>query len=587
MATVRELLTLFSFKTDRGGAKQAETAVNAIKSAADRAAGSFTEMNQKLQLMRQGLAAVRNVAGKAFKTIITDFANSTDEAAKTARAVGVTVGELQELNFAAQLSGASNADVTKSLGQLAKAGREASKGTKTFKEAFDDLGIVTTDNQGKLKSTRALLGDVADSFKKMKDGSEKTAISMKLFGRTGAKLIPFLSEGREGLNKMAIEARRLGIVIGPQGAKKAEKFNDEMLRAKSALLGLRNTIALKLIPALTSGLTRFVAWITEGDRVQRILGVMKKAARIAGIALTALVSVKVIGLVVAFGAALTAGLAPLAIMAAKFIILGAIAQDVFKLFTGEGSKLAGVLSSKDIDEFKKAFLEIGKAGKDIFKALVPLIKEIVVAIKPLVPFLLQLIRLVAKGLVVALKVVKAIIVVMATVIKKVAIEFKKLGPVFRALTKTIKTLWNNTIGLIISKIGQLTDKMGGLKTIAKAIAFVFGGMVKVIGVIAKAIAGTIGLVGSVVKGLANALGLRNRLRFQTRARRVDLPLPPAAGAGAGQPQGAQLNDSSVTNIAVNVPPGASTDEIAARVGNEVNERQAAARRQMMRNLRSR
>ena len=63
---------------------------------------------------------------------------------------------------------------------------------------------------------------IADKFAVMKDGSEKTALALDLFGRAGAKLIPMLNEGSAGISELQEEARALGIVLGKEDLKAAE-----------------------------------------------------------------------------------------------------------------------------------------------------------------------------------------------------------------------------------------------------------------------------------------------------------------------------------------------------------------------------
>ncbi len=63
------------------------------------------------------------------------------------------------------------------------------------------MGISVTDAGGRLRSTAEILRDVADRFASYANGTEKSALAQELFGKSGAKLIAFLNEGREGLQK--------------------------------------------------------------------------------------------------------------------------------------------------------------------------------------------------------------------------------------------------------------------------------------------------------------------------------------------------------------------------------------------------
>ena len=62
----------------------------------------------------------------------------------------------------------------------------------------------------------------------MEDGAGKTALAIKLFGKSGADLIPLLNQGRAGIKELTDEAAKLGIVISTETAAKAEQFNDTL-----------------------------------------------------------------------------------------------------------------------------------------------------------------------------------------------------------------------------------------------------------------------------------------------------------------------------------------------------------------------
>lgn len=79
--------------------------------------------------------------------------------------------------------------------------------------AFDKLGIELTDDTGKTKDFNAILFEVADKFKTMPDGVEKTALSMELFGRSGKDMIKVLNQGSAGIKALEAQADKLGITL--------------------------------------------------------------------------------------------------------------------------------------------------------------------------------------------------------------------------------------------------------------------------------------------------------------------------------------------------------------------------------------
>ncbi len=196
-------------------------------------------------------------------TAITQFVRTSidaaDAASKQAKGVGLLVEELTGLQFAAELAGVSNEDLTKSLAGLARRSKDARDGVKESADAFAELGVKVTTNDGKLKGTTELLKDLADAFEALPTGVRKTALAQDVFGRSGARLIPFLNEGRAGLERLTAEAERLGLVISTETAVAAEALNDNITRLKRNFTGLSNELAAAVVPGLNEFVVRILA----------------------------------------------------------------------------------------------------------------------------------------------------------------------------------------------------------------------------------------------------------------------------------------------------------------------------------------
>jgi hypothetical protein len=135
---------------------------------------------------------------------ITEAIESTNEYGEQVRIAsqktGVAVEELQALQAAAYLADIDVTELTSGLGKLSKNLQEVATGGKgPAATAMTALGISATDATGKLRPMEDVMKDVAEKFATMEDGTTKTALAMDLFGRSGANLIPFLNEGRDGI----------------------------------------------------------------------------------------------------------------------------------------------------------------------------------------------------------------------------------------------------------------------------------------------------------------------------------------------------------------------------------------------------
>ncbi len=178
--------------------------------------------------------------------------DAADKLAKMSQAVGISVENLSALSFGAELSGIELDTLGARLTNLNRRAKEGARGVKTYKLAFDTLGISLKDGTGKLRGTEDLLLDVADAFSKMEDGTLKSALATDIFSNQGVQMLPFLNQGREGILAMKDEAVKFGRVISTSTALAAEQFNDNLSRLGSVVAGVGNKIAAKMLPALVA-----------------------------------------------------------------------------------------------------------------------------------------------------------------------------------------------------------------------------------------------------------------------------------------------------------------------------------------------
>lgn len=173
-----------------------------------------------------------------------------EELWKISQQIGISVEHLSGLKYAAELSETSLEALTTSIGIFSKGIAGISEEVPQAGEALELLGINTKDSNGNLRDTYDVLLDVADRFSRMEDGAGKTALAMRMFGRSGKELIPLLNEGATGIRAMYEEAERMGLIFSEKSAKAADEFNDNIKRLKENLSGLVITITNEVVPAI-------------------------------------------------------------------------------------------------------------------------------------------------------------------------------------------------------------------------------------------------------------------------------------------------------------------------------------------------
>jgi hypothetical protein len=196
------------------------------------------------------------LSGAAFAAWIKGAINAADEASKTAQKIGLTTDKVAGLQLAFEQSGAGGADtMTKAMAKLSS---ELLGGNKSL----EALGIKTRD-------TREALGQLADKFAGMSDGTAKTSAAVDIFGaKLGANMIPLLNQGSKGLAEMDELARKLGLTIDTETGQQAEKFNDTLDSIGQAMRGMATQASAALLPSLNAIAGAFLETFTEGGRLQ-------------------------------------------------------------------------------------------------------------------------------------------------------------------------------------------------------------------------------------------------------------------------------------------------------------------------------
>lgn len=428
--TARELFTTWGFDINDKPLQDLNKHVNSVKNT----------------LKALSIAAAAS-AGALFG-IAKSVADAGDKAAKLSRALGLTAQGYQALGFAAGIGGLKQQEFNVGIQRFSRSLTEAKRGMETYVRPFTALGISAKKLADQNLSAEETFLKVADALGKMPDGFEKTATAQELFGRSGAKLIPLFSSGAAGIRELMAEAHALGIVMDEELLADSEEFQDAMLRAKSVIIGIRNTIGAKLIPminklltyfkkiglankalveskltAFIEGLISFIKyviilfrglWIVV-NRIVSIFGGWERALKTLMTALGIFLALKLThalgGIVIALGqvvlgfrtmgtAALIAQAKALAIpllIGAGLIALGLIIEDLIGYFQGKDSITGRLLAS-----FQETFPKLHKYLADFFGAYIQGAKLLISGFKTVFGWIIAIGKAVGKAITPAL-----------------------------------------------------------------------------------------------------------------------------------------------------------------------------------------
>ena len=176
----------------------------------------------------KNIAKATATVGVAVGAMTVKAIKATDELAKQARTIGITVEKLQQYTFAAERSGVSTSEMVKGLQQFNKFVGQAARGTGTAKKAFEDLGIPLRDNAGTLRNQDELIRDFVAQLATIENPMMRAGLASDVFGRAGVKLLPMMKGGVEGMDALMAAATSLGTVMDNETAAKAEVLNDKL-----------------------------------------------------------------------------------------------------------------------------------------------------------------------------------------------------------------------------------------------------------------------------------------------------------------------------------------------------------------------
>lgn len=224
--------------------------ISAASGAAQREFGAVSGAASSVgtSLLKVGAASTAiGVAGiAAGKGLADAFLDAGKETLKLSRLTGGTAEDMSRLRFVAQQSGIG---IDKLSGSIVKLSRSASgEGKKTL----DQLGVSITDASGKSRSYVDILGDLAAKFESLPNGIEKNALAMKLFGRSGADLIPLLNKGADGIAELAAKSDEFGATLSGKDLEATKDAIKNQRDFTAAIAALKVQLGRELLPAFES-----------------------------------------------------------------------------------------------------------------------------------------------------------------------------------------------------------------------------------------------------------------------------------------------------------------------------------------------
>ena len=229
------------------GAKQALDQIRGklgeVKRSADSTNAAFASAATGINKIRSSMLGLVSVGSMVALT--RSAAQLADNISESADAVGLTIERFQELRYAATQSGVSAEQFTQALANLSKYAQE--RGIGDINEAFLD---------------------VAKRIGSANTAIERLTIATDAFGaRAGKYFVTLMQDGAAGVERLAQEARDLGLVMSTETAQSVGAVNDALDAFGLAVkVNVTNALAqaLPLLRSATKWIAEFNAAATGG-----------------------------------------------------------------------------------------------------------------------------------------------------------------------------------------------------------------------------------------------------------------------------------------------------------------------------------
>jgi hypothetical protein len=226
MAVIDQLIVQFS-----ADFKELSRELNKAQGETSRA---MRGMENALKPIGTAFRALGAVAAAAGVSLSVGFVKNTLDAVggigELAEQLGTSTEMLQVYEFAAAQAGVEQGQLEAGLSKLTKTLGDAAAGEETAVKAFRALGVGVLDAKGNIRDTDTVIAEIADKIASVEDPAKRAAIVVDVFGKSGQRLLPILSQGAAGLQIYRTEAHATGAVISDSLTGKADAASDSVAK---------------------------------------------------------------------------------------------------------------------------------------------------------------------------------------------------------------------------------------------------------------------------------------------------------------------------------------------------------------------
>lgn len=226
---------------------------SSAKKQADSISDSFGKIGDSLKGIVSAYAGVEGI--RFIANLVTDTANYAKEVQNLSTLAGISTDTFQKLAYGAKSVGIEQgklADILKDVND--KFGQFFTTGGGELKDFFDVIAPkvgVTADNFRRLSGPEALQLYVS-SLEKANVNQFQMTTYMEALANDSTLLVPLLRNNGEAMKEMGEKAKEAGVIMGEKALNDTKKYNEELKKLEDQSSATGRSLALDLLPAITS-----------------------------------------------------------------------------------------------------------------------------------------------------------------------------------------------------------------------------------------------------------------------------------------------------------------------------------------------
>ncbi len=541
-------------------------------------------------------AAAIGAAAGAFK-LATDAGEAADELLTLSAKTGISTQKLQEMQYASRFVDVELETMTGSMNKLTKNMDSARNGSEGAQNAFKALNINITDQNGQLRDSKVVWEETIGALGNVKNETERNALAMKIFGKSATELNPLIKAGTDELNRLGVEANKVGAVLSDESVMNAGKFDDMMQTLQASSKGLAMNLGVAVMPAISSVVSEAQAMIPKvieaiktGDWNSAGTALSQGVNNVLGGITKSLPGLLTVGTEIISGIAKTIAEAVPQVLPAVIDSAVTLINTIVKIWKDNGPNLikTGVEALMTlIKGLSDTIPDLVSAATDIFLSF---IDTLMANLPKLVDTAISIILKLALGLIDALpKLIKEIPKIIEGIVNTLSDNLPKImdaaAKIIVALAKAIITNLPEILQAAVEIMGSLLKGLlNGIKGILSFVPKLFSEIGKALGevkwiqlgkdIISGIASGIAAAASSIAEGVVKAA--KGALDAAKKALGIESPSrvfknEVGTQIGAGMAEGISGSEDLVKNATTKVSKSITAIDISNGFGKKIND----------------